>query len=83
MADHDDAQDYTANGPTDVGFRTGGDDTGITTGVVAAGTEFGVVGTGVLIEGSPFRPIGVLGMSDVADSEITGAGGAVAKERAK
>ena len=34
MADHDDAQDYTANGPTDIGFRTDG--TGIEKGVVAS-----------------------------------------------
>jgi hypothetical protein len=25
MADHDDAHDYTANGPTDLGFRAAGD----------------------------------------------------------
>lgn len=44
MADHDDAQDYTANGPTDIGFRTGGDGTGIANGVVATGTQIGVRG---------------------------------------
>jgi hypothetical protein len=51
MADHEEAQDYKANGPTDVGFRTGGDGTGITKGVVATGTEIGVSGTALRIEG--------------------------------
>lgn len=46
MADHENAQDYTANGPTNVGFRTGGDGTGIRNGVVAAGTEIGARGIG-------------------------------------
>ena len=46
MSDHEDAQDYTANGPTDVGFRTGGDGTGIAKGVVAQGTVVGVHGIG-------------------------------------
>ena len=45
MADHDDAQDYTANGPTDIGFRTDG--TGIEKGVVAFGHQIGVQGSSV------------------------------------
>jgi hypothetical protein len=63
MSDHEDAQDYTANGPTDVGFRTGGDGTGITNGVVATGTEIGVHGTGVGTGTSSVEVIGVLGDS--------------------
>ena len=50
MADHHEAQDYKANGPADVGFRTGGDNTNIENGVVAAGTKFGVRGIGVAID---------------------------------
>jgi hypothetical protein len=42
--DAHDAQDYTANGPTDAGFRTGGDR--IKNGVIATGTEIGVHGIG-------------------------------------
>lgn len=61
MADHHDAQDYTANGPTDVAFRTGGNDTGITKGVVVRGLEIGVDGTGLGIEGSSRRPYGIRG----------------------
>jgi hypothetical protein len=63
MSDHNDAQDYTANGPTDVGFRTGGDGTGITNGVVAAGTAIGVHGTGVGVAGNGAVTIGVFGDS--------------------
>lgn len=63
MSDHEDAQDYTANGPTDVGFRTGGDGTGITNGVVAMGTQFGVHGTGVGAPGTSEETIGVFGDS--------------------
>jgi hypothetical protein len=44
MADHEDAQDYTANGPSNIGFRTGGDGNGIANGVVAVGTQIGVRG---------------------------------------
>lgn len=61
MADHHDAQDYTANGPTDVAFRTGGNDTGITKGVVVRGLEIGVDGTGLGIEGNSYWPNGVRG----------------------
>lgn len=62
MADHHDAQDYTANGPTEIGFRTGGDGTGITKGVVATGTEVGVFGRGVGVENTgPAVSIGVVG----------------------
>ena len=62
MADHHDAQDYTANGPTGVGFRTGGDGTGIKNGVVASGTEIGVHGIARPAPGDSFgRPMGVLG----------------------
>jgi hypothetical protein len=45
MSDSEDAKDYTANGPTDAGFRTGGDGTGIKNGVFVAGKEIGVSGT--------------------------------------
>jgi hypothetical protein len=51
MADHHDAQDYTANGPTGIGFRTGGENTGIANGVVATGTEIGAHGIGAGIGG--------------------------------
>lgn len=61
MSDPHDAQDYTANGPTDIGFRTGGNNTGITNGVVAYGTEFGVRGIGVGTERSDKRAYGVFG----------------------
>lgn len=63
MADHDDAQDYTANGPTDVAFRTGGDGTGIRQGVVAIGTQIGVSGTSLGLAGSNFN-VGVAGKGD-------------------
>ncbi|HXC96361.1 MAG TPA: hypothetical protein VNU92_11720 [Edaphobacter sp.] len=65
MSDHNDAQDYTANGPTDVGFRTGGDGTGITKGVAATGNEIGVHGTGLGVEGTSTEVIGVFGDSIV------------------
>jgi len=61
MADHHEAQDYKANGPTGIGFRTGGDGTGIANGVVAAGTEIGVHGIGLGIEGSNASSAGVVG----------------------
>lgn len=63
MSDHEDAQDYTANGPTDVGFRTGGDGTGIENGVVATGTKIGVHGIGAGVDGSNAETIGVFGES--------------------
>src|SRR5262245_14941397 len=59
MADHHDAQDYKANGPTDIAFRTGGDDTGIARGVVAHGTVVGVTGIGT---GTPGAFVDVLGV---------------------
>jgi hypothetical protein len=65
MSDHNDAQDYTANGPTDVGFRTGGDGTGITKGVAVTGNEIGVHGTGLGFGGMSAEVIGVLGDSKV------------------
>jgi hypothetical protein len=45
MADHEDATDYTANGPTEIGFRTDG--TRIENGVVAFGKQIGVQGISV------------------------------------
>jgi hypothetical protein len=42
MSDHHDAQDYKANGPTNIGFRTGGDGTGIDTGADLRGVNTGV-----------------------------------------
>ena len=63
MSDHDDAQDYTANGPTDVGFRTGGDGTGIAKGVLAQGTVVGVHGIGSGPANSIAEVSGVLGES--------------------
>jgi len=72
MSDHDDAQDYTANGPTDIGFRTGGDGTGIANGVVAHGTQIGVHGISSAdgqgsdffgVFGESFGGVGVLGKS--------------------
>ena len=63
MSDHHDAQDYTANGPTAVGFQTGGDGTGIANGVVAGGTESGVHGIGLGDPGSSAMTYGVLGES--------------------
>ena len=64
MTDHHDAQDYTANGPTNVGFKTGGDGTGIANGVVAEGNVFGVHGIGLGTEGSSAETVGVFGESD-------------------
>lgn len=63
MSDHHDAQDYTANGPTSVGFKTGGDGTGIVNGVVAEGTEYGVCGRGLGTYGSSAETAGVFGES--------------------
>jgi hypothetical protein len=62
MAEHDEATDYKANGPTRIAFRTGGDGTGIKKGVRAQGTKIGVHGIGRAPEGtiSP-EPIGVVG----------------------
>lgn len=62
MADDDDATSYTANGPTDIGFRTHG--TRITNGVVAFGTAIGVHGIGAQIAGTTAESIGVLGQSN-------------------
>jgi hypothetical protein len=59
MANDHDATSYTANGPTDIGFRTHG--TRITKGVEAFGTAIGVHGIGTGIEGSTAESIGVLG----------------------
>jgi hypothetical protein len=59
----DDAQDYTANGPTDIGFRTGGDGTAIDNGVVVSGKIFGVHGIGLGQPGSSFQTCGVVGES--------------------
>jgi len=64
MADHDEAQDYKANGPTDVGFRTGGDGTGITNGVVATGIEIGVSGTSLGTPNSNKLSVGVIGKGE-------------------
>jgi hypothetical protein len=61
----DDAQDYTANGPTDIGFRTGGDGTGIDNGVVAQGKITGVTGIGLAPPGSVPQPIGVVGKGQI------------------
>jgi hypothetical protein len=72
MSDHHDAQDYTANGPTDIGFRTGGDNTGITNGVVAYGTEFGVRGIGVGTEGSSKPAFGVFGEGKGSNEGVVG-----------
>ncbi len=63
MADHEDAQDYTANGPTDIGFRTGGNGTGIANGVVASGTNIGVHGIGEGVSNSNAETWGVFGES--------------------
>lgn len=63
MSDHHDAQDYTANGPTGVGFATGGDGTGIVTGVLASGTRTGVHGKGVGEGDGATPPNGVIGES--------------------
>lgn len=66
MADHNEAQDYKANGPTDAGFRTGGDNTNIRVGVDAAGFEIGVHGTGKAagIEHESILTVGVKGEGD-------------------
>jgi hypothetical protein len=61
MADHDEAQDYKANGPTEIGFRTDG--TGIENGVVAFGKQVGVHGISVGGEKGAFF-CGVFGKSD-------------------
>jgi hypothetical protein len=58
-----DAQDYTANGPTNIGFRTGGDNTGIKNGVVAAGINIGVHGIGVGEPETTLLATGVFGES--------------------
>jgi hypothetical protein len=61
MPDHEDAQDYTANGPTNAGFKTNG--TGIANGVVAGGNKYGVHGIGLGTEGSSAETAGVYGES--------------------
>lgn len=60
-----DATDFTANGPTTVGFRTGGDGTGIDNGVVVSGKICGVHGTGTGTVNSSDEVCGVLGESSV------------------
>lgn len=63
MSDHHDAQDYTANGPSNVGFRTGG--ANIEVGVQATGHETGVHGIGVGHDGrTDFTVAGVRGESN-------------------
>ncbi|HEY9106994.1 MAG TPA: hypothetical protein VIN58_09975 [Roseateles sp.] len=63
MSDHHDAQDYTANGPSNVGFRTGG--ANIEVGVQATGHETGVHGVGVGHDGlTDFAVAGVRGESN-------------------
>lgn len=58
----DEAQDYTATGPTDIAFRTGGDGTAIDNGVVAQGKVTGVTGLGRAAPGTISRdPVGVVG----------------------
>lgn len=61
MSDHQDAQDYTANGPTNAGFRTNG--ANIVNGVVASGTQYGVHGIGVGGSGAS-ETVGVVGESE-------------------
>lgn len=86
-ADH--KTSYTADGPTDVGFRTGGDETEIANGVFATGIVIGVQGKSV---GRPDpdtnRPlsdfIGVVGESNVGsgvfgDSLLGGGNGVSGK----
>ena len=67
MADHHEAQDYKANGPTGIAFRTGGDGTNIKNGVVAQGTKIGVTGIGLAAPGtfSIDQPIGVVGKGHI------------------
>jgi hypothetical protein len=72
------ATSYTADGPNPVGFRTGGDGTGIGDGVVATGTHFGVQGIGAEsgvvgesnqgfgVRGKSQNQAGVFGKSDFA-----------------
>lgn len=94
MSDHDDAQDYTANGPTDIGFRTGGDGTGIKNGVVATGIEIGVHGkggtgvvgetdSGTAVEGISREGTGVSGLSIAARVESIGVSGSSRAEGGK
>lgn len=59
MTDHHDAQDYTANGPTDVGFRTVGPN--FTKGVEVFGTAVGVHGIGTGTEDSSAVSTGIVG----------------------
>ena len=53
------ATSYTADGPTEIGFRTGGDGTGIKKGVVVSGTKIGV--HGIARDPGSIDPIGVVG----------------------
>ncbi len=72
MSDPHDAQDYTANGPTDAGFRTGGDNTKIINGAVLAGTECGVRGIGLETKGSSKPAIGVFGEGKGSNGGVVG-----------
>jgi hypothetical protein len=63
MSNPHNATDYTANGPTNIGFRTGGDNTGIENGVVATGTKIGVKGIGAKLPDSSAQATGVEGES--------------------
>jgi hypothetical protein len=58
--DHHNAQDYLVNGPTNAGFKTGGNGTGIANGVVAEGNVFGVYGIGLGTVGLQRRDCGRL-----------------------
>jgi hypothetical protein len=60
-----DATDFTANGPTAVAFRTGGDGTGIDNGVIAQGKIVGVTGIGLADPGTVPQPIGVVGKGQI------------------
>lgn len=75
----DDAQDYTANGPTDIAFRTGGDGSGIDNGVVAQGKVTGVTGLGRAAPGTIPLPVGVVGDGPIGvvgiGREVAGAPG--------
>jgi len=77
MSDHEDAQDYTANGPSNFGFRTGG--ANIQVGVDAAGIDIGVRGVSA---GQPdtTRPsdAGVVGESSGGGFGVRGSGTNVA-----
>jgi hypothetical protein len=66
-----DAQDYTANGPTTIGFRTGGDGRGIENGVVAIGNQIGV--RGICVGGAQGADFcGVVGEGGVVGRGVRG-----------